>query len=871
MKNALTAISCSVLLAVGANAQDLQGEYFFDSDPGVGNGIPITVPAGPSPTVNGSLDISGLSPGVHFWYARTKQNGVWGFYGERRLFYIWDPTSNPAPVPTDIEAAEYFFDQDPGVGNGTGLAVTPAGSLTENPVIDITGLTPGIHLWYVRTKQNGVWGFYGERRLFYIWDPTSNPAPVPTDIEAAEYFFDQDPGVGNGTALAVTPAGSLTENPVIDITGLTTGIHFWYVRTKQDGVWGFYGERKLFYLWDPTSIPAPTPTDIEAAEYFFDQDPGVGNGTALAVTPGGSVNESPVIDITGLTTGTHLWYVRTKQNGTWGFYGESKLFFIWDPADLPGAPTDIEAAEYYIDNDPGVGNGTPLTITPGPSPFANALIDVSGYAPGTHYWNVRVKQNGVWGHYGEQQAFNICVEDPDPAITFTPSGSCTNGTFTVDVSMPATWAGDPFRVFNSVNAEEDTLVAGETATFGPFVTGTEILITAGSSLDPTGCTKQYRATLSCWYEDTDNDGFGDPFSSVVAETQPAGYVADDSDNCPADVNKIDPLICGCGIADIPTTWYEDLDGDGFGDASVSQPGYTCIQPSGFVLDNTDNCPSEFGLISDACDDGNIYTVNDTIDGSCTCIGTPSTVVAAKVFLEGPYDSMTGLMHDSLRVNSLLPLMDPYPALGYTHTGPGNDGVVQPSVFNLTGNDAIVDWVILELRNSVSPTTIVASRSALLQRDGDIVELDGTSPIDIEVIGGDLFVSVLHRNHLGVMTQASLPLSPAQTAVDFTSSMLSTFGAEARKSIGGSFPAELLWMGDVSFNGTLKYTGSGNDRDLILVEIGGSVPTNTVTGYLGADTNMDGTVKYIGASNDRDPILVNIGGSVPTNIRDEQLP
>jgi hypothetical protein len=38
-----------------------------------------------------------------------------------------------------------------------------------------------------------------------------------------------------------------------------------------------------------------------------------------------------------------------------------------------------------------------------------------------------------------------------------------------------------------------------------------------------------------------------------------------------------------------------------------------------------------------------------------------------------------------------------------------------------------------------------------------------------------------------------------------------------------------------------------------------------------DVNMDGLVKYTGANNDRDPILTNVGGTIPTNVRSEQLP
>ena len=81
----------------------------------------------------------------------------------------------------------------------------------------------------------------------------------------------------------------------------------------------------------------------------------------------------------------------------------------------------------------------------------------------------------------------------------------------------------------------------------------------------------------------------------------------------------------------------------------------------------------------------------------------------------------------------------------------------------------------------------------------------------------------------------------------------------------------MWAGDCQSDGELKYTGDENDRDLILLEIGGVAPTATTSGYVREDVNMDGVVKYTGADNDRDRILVNIGGTVPTNVVMEQLP
>ena len=82
---------------------------------------------------------------------------------------------------------------------------------------------------------------------------------------------------------------------------------------------------------------------------------------------------------------------------------------------------------------------------------------------------------------------------------------------------------------------------------------------------------------------------------------------------------------------------------------------------------------------------------------------------------------------------------------------------------------------------------------------------------------------------------------------------------------------LLWAGNTEPDQELLYTGQNNDRDLILLTIGGITPTNSVTGYLLADVNLDGTVLYTGQNNDRDIILTNIGGVVPTATVLEQMP
>jgi hypothetical protein len=132
-----------------------------------------------------------------------------------------------------------------------------------------------------------------------------------------------------------------------------------------------------------------------------------------------------------------------------------------------------------------------------------------------------------------------------------------------------------------------------------------------------------------------------------------------------------------------------------------------------------------------------------------------------------------------------------------------------------------------------------------------------------------FVAVRHRNHLGVMTADSLQLGANVVGVDLTLAATLVHGVEARATLTNGKRG--LWAGNALRNGMISYTGDNNDRDAVLLQIGGVVPTNTATGYLTGDVNLDGSVRYTGEHNDRDIILQNIGGVVPTLVRDQQLP
>ena len=132
------------------------------------------------------------------------------------------------------------------------------------------------------------------------------------------------------------------------------------------------------------------------------------------------------------------------------------------------------------------------------------------------------------------------------------------------------------------------------------------------------------------------------------------------------------------------------------------------------------------------------------------------------------------------------------------------------------------------------------------------------------------VAVRPRNPLPGMLSPSTPITygDAIASVDFTLPGTLVHDNDARKNVSGTM---VLYAGDVTFDGTVKYAGGNNDRDPILTRLGGSVPTATTSGYWREDVNMDGIVKYAGSNNDRDRVLNSIGGSVPTATRVATLP
>ena len=401
-----------------------RAEYFFDTDPGTGNGISVTITAGASINANFSMNINALSNDFHTLNFRVRDsNGKWSHF-QTRSFFIVTP-SVVIPPSINVTKAEYFFDSDPGTGNGTNVPVIAAPSINQNTAIPINSLALGFHSLNFRVRDDkGRWSHFATRTFYVV---PSVIVPVAVSITKAEYFFDNDPGVGLGVNVPVIPAGQISSNLVIPTTSLVPGFHNLNFRVRDDkGRWSHFATRTFYFVPPATGVLS---TSLRKAEYFFDTDPGPGNATAVPIPSGSPQNNSFALNISSLAAGFHVVGIRYQDDlGRWSHFAV-RTFYIISSNSLPA--TNVKKIEYYIDSDPGIGLATNFTFTPAPSIDQLFAIDLSGVASGSHKLFVRAKDDqGFWSSTLSAD-FTILACTPPPAPTAPGLSRCDVGAVTL--------------------------------------------------------------------------------------------------------------------------------------------------------------------------------------------------------------------------------------------------------------------------------------------------------------------------------------------------------------------------------------------------------------------------------------------------------
>ena len=195
---------------------------------------------------------------------------------------------------------EYFWDIDPGVGKGQVLQNLTGTNTTVTTLLDIGSLPTGLHTLGIRAV-NDNWFSSTYYRQFYVPDKSYS-------VNAVEYFFDNDPGVGKATRMAISFVGdSLNMAFEVNTEGLSDGVHKIGIRTLTDGTWSATKVRQFL-------VRSVLENDVIRLEYFWNNDPGEGNGIVVDITPSKEVNVDFEADMTDLAEGTHTLGLRAQSS-----------------------------------------------------------------------------------------------------------------------------------------------------------------------------------------------------------------------------------------------------------------------------------------------------------------------------------------------------------------------------------------------------------------------------------------------------------------------------------------------------------------------------------------------------------------------------
>ena len=235
---------------------------------------------------------------------------------------------------------------------------------------------------------------------------------------------------------------------------------------------------------------------------------------------------------------------------------------------------------------------------------------------------------------------------------------------------------------------------------------------------------------------------------------------------------------------------------------------------------------------------NIIAITDSAE-----ITVAGSVVNAKVFLQGPYDS--GSMLTTLNIAGVIPITQPY------STSPWNYAGTESVAFDFfTNHSNIVDWVLVELRTETSASSTIATRAALVRSDGVIVDLDGISPVTfLSLNSTNNYVVIKHRNHVPIMSSSKIQLSSTTILYDFTSSQSNAYGLNALIELDVGIYG--MFAGDANGNGQVQ---NNDNEEFWKIQ-------NGLSGYKEGDFNLNGQVQ----NNDNETYWV------PNNGKGTQIP
>ncbi len=203
------------------------------------------------------------------------------------------------------------------------------------------------------------------------------------NITRMEYYINSDPGFGNGIGISgYSPSNTISSfNFNLNASAAEKGFNIAYIRAQDDnGNWSL--TNKIPFL--KTSL-----SKMKKVEYYFNTDPGFGNGIAVTLPSNINVsNQSLLLNVSTAAPGLNTLCIRAQDSlGGWSITN------VFNFIKLKGnVPQNMEAVEYFVDTDPGFGMGASVPVSASPDVNNYSFdADLTGLSDGNHNLFIRTK------------------------------------------------------------------------------------------------------------------------------------------------------------------------------------------------------------------------------------------------------------------------------------------------------------------------------------------------------------------------------------------------------------------------------------------------------------------------------------------------
>ncbi|MEQ9304689.1 MAG: hypothetical protein RJQ14_12345, partial [Marinoscillum sp.] len=345
---------------------------------------------------------------------------------------------------------------------------------------------------------------------------------------------------------------------------MTTGFHQLLIRFKNEqGAWSETQSRS-FYIESTTQTGAIT--DIVAAEYYFDSDPGVGKATSLVGLTGSEIQNTFLMPTQSLSEGKHQIFLRVKNaQGNWSMAEHDEFTLCGEVLPTPVISGTANVCEgNLLELSSNQIDGATSYYWQGPNNFTSTERQISFASQKTsagvyHIW--AVKGDGVCDSSNVQRVEVVIYDQPELELTTTEVELCDFETF------------DLTGIHSDVHSTEGAVSYYSDPELTKQVEFPDVVAVTGTyyiqKLTENGCSDVKSVALNFVHCQVDQEITFEPLQDLVFGDSPISLLATASSGLPVSysssntsVASIDGnvlTIVGAGSTTITASQSGDLD------------------------------------------------------------------------------------------------------------------------------------------------------------------------------------------------------------------------------------------------------------------------------------------------------------------------